>query len=114
MTDLSGILPGDRIAWNYEPSSPESGPSGQLDVMEGTVLLCNAGASGRAFWTLADDGSRLMVEPSWIVPPDVSVILDRSTLDFLWDFLQRDTQDDQDDRDGVRSVLDAIERSLKK
>lgn len=70
MTDLSGILPGHRIAWDYEPSSPESGPSGHLDTMEGTVLLCNAGPKGRSFWVAADDGSRQLVELAWIVPPE--------------------------------------------
>lgn len=67
MTDLSSILPGARIGWYYESCNPESGPSGHLDIMEGTVLLCNAGPEGRSFWVEADDGRRQMVERSWLL-----------------------------------------------
>lgn len=40
-----------------------------------------------------------------------AVILTDSEVEFLADFLSRDTQDDQDDRDGVNSVMDALARA---
>lgn len=58
------IVPGSRIAWLYEPCDPENGPSGELDVMEGTVVQW---MHDGVILTDADDGSRVRISPTWLV-----------------------------------------------